>query len=659
MSVEEQAVRFTNLDKVLYPATGTTKGQVIDYYRVVSGVLLPGLAGRPVTGKRWPNGVDGAPFFIKDLDSGTPDWVPNATILHSDGPKRYPLIDSTAALLQMAQMAALELHVPQWRIDDPGQRPAGRRATRRPDRAVRYPDRVVLDLDPGPGAGLPECVQVALAIRDRLGDLGHASIPVTSGSKGLHLYVPMAAPITSDQASDWAQQIAQQMQQQFPDLVVWRMTRAIRAGKVFLDWSQNNASKTTIAPYSLRGRDHPMVAAPRVWEELEAPDLAHLDYRQVLDRAEAGLDPMTDPHQLLPRSTKDSHRLKTTMVEGEPPPAAPTPVAGAPRAPAARPATLPDPIAPMLARSGSLATLSTSAALVLEGKWDGIRVVAQIGGDAVVLRSRTGRDITAGYPELADLPQVLGGHQVVLDGEIVAMDESGRTDFGRLQQRMGLSKPGDIDKIRRTVPVAYLIFDVLLLDGQSLLTRPLTERRQILEDLQIAGTFVIVPPQLRGDPAPALAQTKADGWEGIIAKRADSTYQPGARTKAWTKVKNLLMQQAVIIGWDAGQGRRADTIGALLLAVPDEDGLRYIGRVGTGFTDKMLDQLATQLAPLRQGTPAAAVPRADARTAVWVRPEIVGEVVYSEMTHHGTLRHPSWRGLRPDKTPATITPVKR
>ena len=347
---------------------------------------------------------------------------------------------------------------------------------------------------------------------------------------------------------------------------------------------------------------------------------------------------MTDPHRPLPKAkapTRSAIRRGTKTAAAS---------------------TLPDPVPPMLASPGSLAALSRTKPLLIEGKWDGIRAIAQIGGGQVVLRSRTARDITAGYPEFGDLPEVLGGRQVVLDGEIVAMDKTGRTDFGRLQQRMGLTRPGDIDRIRRTIPVAYLIFDILHLDGESLIGRPLTERRQILEDLHISGTFVIVPPQLHGDPTELLAQTKADGWEGIIAKQADSTYQPGSRSKAWIKIKNQLMQQVVVIGWDAGQGRRAGTIGALLLAVPNHGGgFTYCGRVGTGFTDKMLAHLDELLAPLRQATAAAGVPRADSRTAVWVRPEIVGEVVYSEMTHHGTLRHPSWRGLRPDKTPATIT----
>ena len=286
-------VRLTNLDKVLYPATGTTKGQVIDYLARVADVMVPHLLGRPATRKRWPDGVAGLEFFAKDLDPGTPAWVARVQVDHDDvGPKFYPLIESTAALMWCGQIAALELHVPQWRIETPGSpRPAGL------GRPARMVDRVVIDLDPGPGVGLAECAQVAFAVRERLGPLGDRAVPVTSGSKGLHLYVPMDTPIPAQAAMDWAQQIAGEMVRALPELVVDRMSKAIRPGKVFLDWSQNHPKKTTIAPYSLRGREHPTVAAPRTWVELAAHDLAHLDYRQVLDRVEAGLDPLAALHE--------------------------------------------------------------------------------------------------------------------------------------------------------------------------------------------------------------------------------------------------------------------------------------------------------------------------------------------------------------------------
>lgn len=299
----------------------------------------------------------------------------------------------------------------------------------------------------------------------------------------------------------------------------------------------------------------------------------------------------------------------------------------------------------------NLKLLTTAAVWRIENKWDGMRIIAALDHGAMVLRTRTGRNVTSGYPELAELPRLLGDRQAVLDGEIVAMDKTGRTDFGRLQQRIGLTRAADIDRIRRTIPVAALIFDILALDGVSLLAHTLDDRRRILESLDIAGTFSLVPPQLAGDPEHLLAQTKADGWEGIVAKRADSRYLTGKRSPSWLKIKNEQDREVVVIGWQPGQGRRADTLGSLLLAVPaDGGGWRFIGKVGTGFSDADLQSLSAVLAPMQQDRPAAEVPRPDARTAIWVTPQLVGEVVYSEMTHNGTLRAPRWRGLRRDKT---------
>lgn len=338
-------------------------------------------------------------------------------------------------------------------------------------------------------------------------------------------------------------------------------------------------------------------------------------------------------------------------------PARPKPtVAKRSAAPVRMPAASVTSWAPMLATPGALDMITNPDGWRFEGKWDGIRITAELAQNQLVLRTRTGRDVTTGYPELAELPGLVPGRQVVLDGEVVAMDRTGRTDFGRLQQRMGLIRPADIERIRRTIPVAYLIFDILALDGESLHDEPLDYRRSILEAMHLAGTFCLVPPQLTGDPADILAQTKKDGWEGIVAKRGDSRYQPGARNKAWLKLKNILEKEVAVIGWQPGRGRRDGTVGSLLLAVPAPDGgWTYAGKAGSGLSERELAELTQLLGPLRQDAPAAAVPRADARTAIWVTPQLVGEVVYSEMTHNGTLRHPRWRGLHRDKTVADLT----
>ncbi len=276
-------LRITNLEKVLYPETGTTKGEMIDYYSRIAEVLIPHVVGRPVTRKRWPDGVGteddpGMVFFAKDLERGAPSWVRRMPIPHSTGTKEYPLVGDVPTLVYLAQVASLELHVPQWRFDAGGDRgPA---------------DRLVLDLDPGPGAGLAECAVVAGWARDILLDMGLEPYPVTSGSKGIHLYAALPPGQSSEQASALANELARAIEADHKELVVSSMKKTERHGKVLIDWSQNNGSKTTIAPYSLRGRPHPTVAAPRTWDELDDPALRHLDFNEVLERVESHGDPM-------------------------------------------------------------------------------------------------------------------------------------------------------------------------------------------------------------------------------------------------------------------------------------------------------------------------------------------------------------------------------
>ncbi len=282
LEVDGRQLTLSNLHKVLYPATGTTKLQIIDYYTKVSVHLLDELAERPVTRRRWPNGVHGMSFFEKNVSSGTPAWVHRAR-LETPGSARgiesltFPVIDSLASLLWHANMASLELHTPQWTVIDATE--SGRIA------GVRNPDRLVIDLDPGPGAGLPECAEVALLVLDRLGGDPATVRPVTSGSKGLQLYADVDGHADSDTVRERVRVLAEGLAADHPRLVTATMTKAVRTNRVFLDWSQNSGSKTTITPWSLRGRDQPWVAAPRGWGELEdAGTLTQLRYDEVLER---------------------------------------------------------------------------------------------------------------------------------------------------------------------------------------------------------------------------------------------------------------------------------------------------------------------------------------------------------------------------------------
>ncbi len=813
VTIDGHRLKLTSLGKVLYPETGTTKADVLDYYARVSTALITHAANRPVTRKRWVNGVGtaeapGEMFFQKNLDErSTPQWVLRRDIQHSDHVNAYPLVNDLATLMWLGQIAALELHVPQWQFGRTGIR--------------KNPDRMVLDLDPGPGAGLAECAEVARLARAILEGMSLEPFPVTSGSKGIHLYAALDGKQTSDQVSEVAHELARALEADHPDLVVSDMKKALREGKVLVDWSQNNGSKTTITPYSLRGRARPMVAAPRSWEELDDPSLAHLDYTEVIERLESGgdllaaltaghlasLEPTpqrmagfipaiqaggpddrlatyrsmrdgsktpepvpaeapppstgnsfviqehharklhydfrlehdgvlvswaipkgvpTDPGQnhlavqtedhplaygafegVIPagqygagevtiwdKGTYDlekwrdgkeviatlhgekhgSHRyalIQTGGREGnennwlihlmksvdEQPPRharadSRRKVIGGSRGPRASAQRR---WAPMLASPGTVGELGETTEWAFEMKWDGIRALAEVSGGRVTLHSRNGVDVSSSYPELQALARMLTA-DAVLDGEIIALNKAGRPDFGVLQTRMKLAKPKDVEPAMATTPVQFMVFDILELDGESVTDSPWDERRDLLERVLTPTGAVHLPPVFEGDARAALDTSRSLGLEGIMAKRRSSTYLVGKRARSWLKIKHNLTQEVVIGGWRPGSGARSHHVGSLLMGIPSADGLHYIGRVGSGFTDRQLDEIGTMLRRLeRKTSPFHDVPAEDAADARWVSPKLVGEVSFSDWTLSGKLRHPSWRGWRDDKDPSDVT----
>ena len=801
VTVDGHRISLTNLDKVFYPSTGTTKGDILAYYAEIADVLIPHAANRPVTRKRWVHGVGtadapGQMFFQKNLDESTPSWVKRRSIEHKNHRNEYPIVNDKATLIWLAQIAALEIHVPQWQFGRTG--------------APRNPDRLVLDLDPGEGAGLAECAEVAKLVRAILADMGLSAMPVTSGSKGIHLYAALDGKQTSDQVSAVAHELARALEADHPDLVVSDMKKVLRPGKVLLDWSQNNGAKTTITPYSLRGREFPTVAAPRTWRELSGKDLAQLDFREVLRRVKRRGDPLaeltsghlaslepTDAHiqtfsatpaaadrlaeyrskrdaQKTPEPVPESHaptsdaqsfviqehharnlhydfRLEHdgVLVSWAIPKGVPTDTKanhlavqtedhpleygvfegtipageygagtvkiwdaghyelekwrddkeiivtvhgekdgglGGPRRfalihtghdgkaaqnwlihlmkPASASAAVPHQtvaadrdastdFTPMLATAGTERDIVDEEDWAFEMKWDGIRAIARIDDGAVSLASRNGNNLTATYPELAALADAVAADSAVLDGEIVAIDKRGRPDFGLLQTRMNLSAPGDVARAAKSVPVHFLLFDALEIGGRSLLRSSYDERRATLVEVTRATArgVVQVPVAFEGNLEHAMSTSKELGLEGVVAKQRDSRYETKRRSRSWIKIKHHSTQEVVIGGWRPGNGRRKGGVGSLLLGIPEGGRLRYVGRVGTGFSDRQLNELRTTLEKRKRATsPFSDVPRADARDAHWVTADLVGEVEFAEWTATRRLRQPSWRGWRPDKS---------
>jgi len=297
---------------------------------------------------------------------------------------------------------------------------------------------------------------------------------------------------------------------------------------------------------------------------------------------------------------------------------------------------------------------SPDDAYAYEFKWDGVRALTYVRKGKVWVQSRNLLDVTGQYPEVKDVAEKLDGRTAVVDGEIVALDKKGRPSFQLLQGRMHIGSEAEVRRRMAETPVAYLVFDVLYLDGKSTMRLPYTERRALLEDLPITGPSVQVPPSTAGNGARVVEASKRNSLEGVMAKRLDSIYEPGKRSRAWLKVKNRRGQELVIGGWTTGEGRRADSIGALLVGYYDDGRFIYAGHVGTGFTDRLLDELRKEMKPLIRADSPFDTPVPRLKNTTFVEPKLVGEVEFSEWTRDGTLRQPAFKGLREDKDPRKV-----
>ena len=311
---------------------------------------------------------------------------------------------------------------------------------------------------------------------------------------------------------------------------------------------------------------------------------------------------------------------------------------------------MPERLAPMLAKPGTLPP--DDADWAYEIKWDGVRAIAYSEPGRIRFESRNHNDISAAYPELKALNRALSSHSAILDGEIVSFDADGRPSFGRLQSRMHVRGESQARRLSKEFPVVYVAFDLLWLDGHSLTALPYVERRERLRELGLDGRSWQTPDHVVGNGPAVLEASRERGLEGVVAKKLDSPYEPGRRSRCWLKVKNVRREDVVVGGWLPGEGRRSDRIGALLVGVPEDGRLRYCGRVGTGFTDAELARLADVLEP-RDTSPFAGAPKPP-RGAVWVQPSHVAEVEFTEWTSDGMLRHPSYKGLREEAPPSAF-----
>src|SRR3954471_15850543 len=311
---------------------------------------------------------------------------------------------------------------------------------------------------------------------------------------------------------------------------------------------------------------------------------------------------------------------------------------------------LPESIEPMLARSGPL---PEEEGWAFEVKWDGVRAIAYIEGGRIRLASRNRTNITPRYPELSPLGRALGAHSAVLDGEVVSFAD-GVPSFQRLQRRMHLTSESQVRRLAQTEPVVYMIFDLLWLDGHSLMGETYEQRRAKLAELELSGPSWQAPAHHVGDGEAMLAASRAQGLEGIVAKRLDCPYIPGRRSPGWVKIKNKRTAEVVVGGWMPGEGNRSGRLGALVLGFYADGELRYAGRAGSGFTEPELKRVQALLEPLARADSPFSGPQQPPKGTNFVEPVLVASVEYSEETEIGTLRHPVYKGLRDDIDPADV-----
>jgi bifunctional non-homologous end joining protein LigD len=710
VDVDGRRLELSNLEKIFYPKVKFTKAQVIDYYARVAPVLVPHLKNRPVSLKRYPDGVTSPYFFEKQAPSHRPKWIETTPVEGGDRRIDYCMINDLPALVWASNLANLELHT--FLHCAP---------------KIEIPTMLAFDLDPGEGTDILLCAQVGLWIRDLLEKLGIESFPKTSGSKGLQLYVPLNTPVSYDKTKAFAHALAERLESEHPDQIVSKMQKKLRIGKVFVDWSQNDEHKTTVTVYSLRAKDRPTVSTPVSWEEVETalqqkdPNRLVFESQDVLGRVEKNGDlfePVLRLKQKLPslnalmgkmpggsrrsdisersrRPQKPSKKLVRTSRSPSPRLARPAqegPQPGSARAASRRVRESLRQInlrsdRPVSADPGDLGVkkklestsdrrqkVAKELAIKIHGNWSEAEISA-----LRHLRPMLARSANAAFND----PEWI--FEIKLDGyrALALVDQASARLTSRAGNELSWAYPaivGDLVTTKLTavfdgeivvldesgVPrfellqsyrtahqghLVYYVFDLLFLNGQDLRNQPLQQRKETLRRVLKGSEIVRYVEHIDGSGKEFFELAKEKGLEGIVAKKKNALYLDGKRVDHWLKIKCRRVEEVIICGFTESRVN-LKSLGALLVAVREGAKLKYAGLVGTGLNRapglfSRLRNLVTREGPFKTA------PKTD-MPICWVEPELVCSVEYQEWTNDAILRGASFLSLRTDKSASEI-----
>jgi bifunctional non-homologous end joining protein LigD len=712
VDVDGRRLELSNLEKIFYPTVKFTKAQVIDYYARVAPVLLPHLKNRPVSLKRYPDGVTRPYFFEKQAPSHRPKWIETTPVESEDRRIDYCMINDLPALVWASNLANLELHT--FLHCAP---------------KIEIPTMLAFDLDPGEGTDVLLCAQVGLWIRDLLEKLGIESFPKTSGSKGLQLYVPLNTPVSYDKTKAFAHALAERLESEHPDQIVSKMQKKLRIGKVFVDWSQNDEHKTTVTVYSLRAKDRPTVSTPVSWEEVETalrqkdPNRLVFESREVLGRVEKNGDlfePVLHLKQKLPslnalmgkmpsgsrrsdisersrRSQKSSKRLVRTSRSPSQRLGRPAQEKSQPDSARVKSRPVRQSLRQINLRSDRPAAADPGdlrAKKRLESTSDQKQKAAK--ELAIEIQDDSNRSEARSFalrqlrPMLAKSANTAFNDpewifEIKLDGyrALALVDQASARLISRAGNELSSAYPaivGDLVTTKLTavfdgeivvldesgVPrfellqnyrtahqghLVYYVFDLLFLNGQDLRNQPLVHRKETLRRVLNGSEIVRYVEHVDGSGKEFFELARERGLEGIVAKKKSAVYLDGKRVDHWLKIKCRRVEEVIICGFTESRVN-LNTLGALLVAVREGAKLKYAGLVGTGLN--RAPGLFSRLRNLvTRERPFKTVPKTDMPIR-WVEPGLVCSVEYQEWTNDAILRGASFLSLRTAKSASEI-----